>query len=350
MAGWLLASGCATVPEGTLGQAVTQGAVTVTVTEVRAAWLDLEGPEGAAMTQRPVLLVSLQVNNGGETPLRYDVGWSTAATTQAQSPLLFVDPGPEVRPPTQGNIPTLRLGTATWPGDPVTEPVTIAAGASQPDVLLFDVPAGDTRSLLLSLPPTMFGPDVRTPAYITLPWTPSEPSPPAPVDMSEAWESGNLRFRVTGLEQTYLALQSPTAQRGAFTSAPVLKVNFEVTNTGSEPLTYLPPEANRSLHAPALSDGQGGVIARAQLPSGATHPGHINERTSIAPGATLHASFLFEQPSTSVEALTLQLPARRFGGTGLIRIAMPFRHQSVPVPPELTPQPVAPTPDAAATP
>ncbi len=320
---------------------MVQGGVTVTVTAVDAAYLDLEGPEGASQTQTPVLRVHLSIQNQSPAALRYDLGWSTPVTTQAQSPLLFVDPGPEQPLSPSGNVPILRLGDLTWPGDPIAEAISIAPGETRQDILLFQLPAAADSAFVLSLPPSMFGPEVRTPALVRFPFTPGEVAPPAPVGLNEDWAGEGYSFQVTSIEQSYLRLSSSMAERGGFTNAPVLKVNFEVRNTGTDVLTYMPPEANRTLGAPILTGADGTSIARVQLPSGATHEGHITERTPIAPGESLQAAFLFEQPAASITQLQLQLPGKRFDATGLVRVAFDFAHQAVPEPPELTPAPVA---------
>ena len=331
------ATGCVEPPESTIGAPVQQGGVSVTVTSVDMAYLDLEGPEGAAQTQTPVLRVFLTVNNASPAPLRYDLGWSANVSTQASSPLLFVDPGPDQPLSPTGNIRALRLADMNWPGDPIAEATSIAAGETREDVLLFEVPEAGVSSLVLSLPPGMFGPEVKTPAFVRFPWAAAEVAPPAPVGLGEAWTGENYTFKVTGIEQSFLRLESPTAPRGGFTNAPVLRVNFEVTNNGTDALTYMPPEANRTIGAPVLTTGDGSSIARVQLPTGSTSPGHVTERTNIAAGATFTGAFLFEQPAASVTRLNLQLPGKRFDSTGLIRVAFDFAHQSVPVPPELTP-------------
>lgn len=346
----LLTSACAKPPESTLGAPVVQGGVSAVVSSVEAAYIDLEANEGAAQTSTPVLLVRLALTNNGPSALRYDINWSTATTTQAQSPLLYVDQGPEAPLGVANNIPLVRLGTMTWPGDPVSEAQSIDPGQTLEDVLIFQMPSAGTSGLVLSLPPSIFGPDVKTPAYIRIPWANSDVAQPAPVGLGEAYNGPDFTFTLDGIEQAYLPLQSPTAPRGGFTSSPVLKLNFTVTNTGSEPLVYLPPEANRSLHAPALSDPDGATINRIQLPTGSSAPGHIVERTTIAPGSSMQASFLFEQPPASIQRLSLQLPGKRFGSTGLIRVAFDYAMQAVPVPPELTPAPVAPTEGSAAPP
>lgn len=338
----LLTSACAKPPESTLGAPVVQGGVSAVVSSVEAAYIDLEGNEGAAQTSTPVLLVRLALTNNSPGALRYDINWSTATTTQAQSPLLYVDQGPEVPLGVANNIPLMRLGTMTWPGDPVSEAQSVEPGQTLEDVLIFQMPSTGTTGLVLSLPPSIFGPDVKTPAYVRIPWSDAEVTPPVAVGLGEPFVGPDFTFTLNNTEQAYLPLQSPTAPRGGFTSSPVLKLNFTVTNTGSEPLVYLPPEANRSLHAPALSDTDGATINRVQLPTGSSADGHIVERTTIAPGASLQAAFLFEQPPASIQRLNLQLPGKRFGSTGLIRVAFDYAMQPVPVPAELTPAPAAP--------
>ena len=84
----LFATACAKPLEAPQGQVLTVNGIEVSVTDVKLAAIDLEGPSGAIATKKSTLIVSLKLINKSAEPLRYDLGWSTTSSTQATSPLL----------------------------------------------------------------------------------------------------------------------------------------------------------------------------------------------------------------------------------------------------------------------
>jgi hypothetical protein len=343
-----LFAGCQTPPVTTLGQAVTIGTVSATVTSIDMAWVDLEGPSGAALTAEPVLRIGLQVQNAGAEPVRYDLGWGTTTATQAQTALLFVDPGEEIVLSPSANIPVLQLSGWQYLDDPVTEATRVDPGQSLTDVLVFQPPPADATSLLLSLPPALFGAENKLPAYVRIPYTrPSDPPRPQPVAMGEIAEGRGFTMRVDGVEQNYVRLTNAAGQAG-FSVTPLLRVNFTIQNTSEATIEYVPERANRSIDPPALIDASGAPLERANFDDGVAADGMINERRQIGVGESLTGFLLFKRPDPSTTTLQLTFPGRRVGSSGLIRISLPYEHvATIPDPPEMTPAPVqapAPTP------
>jgi hypothetical protein len=348
----IVATGCATPPVVSLGQPVTLGTVSATVTGVELAVVDLEGPTGAAPTAEPVLLVSLAVQNAGPEPVRYDLAWGTTTATQAQTALLFVDPGEEIVLSSAGNIPVLQLAGWEYPADPVAAATRVEPGQTLQDVLLFQAPPADATSLLLSLPPGLFGIENKLPAYVRIPFTrPEAPRAPAPGAMGEEIAGDGFSLRVDGVEQAYARLTNAQG-RGGFSTTPLLRLNLTLRNTGDSTIEFVPERANRSIDPPSLTDPTGAPLERATFDDGVAADGLIAERRQIGAGESLQTFLLFKRPDPSVTQLSFTFPGKRVGATGLIRVTVPYAHVAeIPEPPEMNPEPIqAPAPDAPATP
>lgn len=335
-------------PVAVMGAPVQIGAVSASVLDVSAAYLELETPSGAVTTESPVLLLRLAVTNGGQENVHYDLGWSTTQSTQLQSALLFRDPGPEIQLSPAGNIPIISLGSNQYLADPVTSATTIAPGQTLEDVLLYQLPPADASSLLLSLPPTIFGAENRLPAYVRIPWTaPAEVPQPTPVPIGEPVVGQGYTFTITGTEQAYQPLLR--SGKNGFSSSPLLRLQFEVTNTGSTTIEYVPLRANRGIDAPTLLDEHGSPVETASFEDGITVTGFVNERRQIGPGESFRSFLLFRRPTTTSGQLTFVMSGKRVSSTGLIRVAIPYEQREVPVPEELRPPEEAPAAPAAPT-
>ncbi|MCA9562518.1 MAG: hypothetical protein KC561_03470, partial [Myxococcales bacterium] len=240
LAGTLL-TGCPEAPVGTVGQELMHGQVGVTVTGTELAYLELQSESGAVQTTtEPVLIVRMTVTNHGETALMYDLREEAVSGNQANWALLFVDPGAD-QPVTQShNIAPLALTEFRYPGDEVRGQRSLPSGESLNDVLLFGMPPEGTTSLKLSLPPTIFGADVKTNAWITIPYQASEPSRPAEAGLRDEVQGDGFSITIDSANVEYV----PNADRSGFTEEPVLAVRYTVRNTGTQPLSYRSPARN----------------------------------------------------------------------------------------------------------
>lgn len=337
----LLAAGllgaCESAPEASLGQAITQGTVTVQVDEADLRFLDLEGPTGGAQTEAPHLVVRVSLTNNGGDPLTYDLGWSLSAGTQADTPLLFVDPGADAEPTAGANITGTMLSSYAWLDDPITGTTSVAGGATIDDWLVFDAPPEGATHLVLSLPPRMFGPEVSAPAYVRFPAPSGEVAPPAFAPAGEAIEGDGFRFRVVGTETRWARLNSATEGEG-FSSEPLLFLHFEVTNTGTTTAEWVPVSADGRFDAPALSTLDGTPIARAEFAPGVTPTESASDRQAIGAGETYRGTLLFKRPAQGATDLRLTLPGKRLGATGLVRAMVSYAYADPAEPAELTPQ------------
>lgn len=329
--------GC-TAPEAPLGQPVTQGSVSFTVTGTDFAYLELDGPTGGRITSEPVLLLNATITNAGTEPVRYDLAWGASNATQAQAPLLLVDSGAEAEPTTGTPIPRLLLNTTRYLADPVTEARTIAAGQSIDDVLLFSAPPEGASALVLSVPPGVFGANARFPGYVRIPWTATEATPPAPTPVGTAVNGESFAFTVNGSSVVWPALTNTTAQSEGFSQEPLLRIDFTATNTGEASIEYVPAAASNQFDPPTLVTSDGSPVERASFGPGITAAGAATARVPIAPGQSYNGVMYFRRPPATETELLLSLPAARLGSPGVIRVAVPYTHADPPEPAELTPR------------
>lgn len=339
----LLSSGCAKPLEAPQGQVLAIGGVEVSVTDVKLAAIDLEGPSGAVATKKPTLIVALKLVNKSAEPLRYDLGWSTTSSTQATSPLLFLDPGPEIHLSGQAQIPSLILGSSVYTPDPVSAPRTLNPGEGVDDLLLFDAPPDSAKALLLSLPPALFGKDAKAPAYIRITSVPTEVQQPQWLSEKDEYKGPNLRFVVKSVETVYPPLVKPDGTRGT-SSDPLVGIRFTATNTGATALEYLPMAAGLAVDAPSLTDTAGTPIERVDFGPGISHTETLTARTPIPPGGSIDDTWWFARPANTVNELLLRAPGKRFGDAGLIRFKLPYTWNDPRQFGELMPPPVAEAP------
>lgn len=346
----LAAIGCEEPPVGNMGSAITQGEVAVTVTGYEVKYVELEAPAGAEVTSEPVLVLTMEVANNSSSPVRYDLGWSSPNNTQARSPLLFVDLGEDAENGQSNHVPTLKLQGVEYLDDPVTSAVNIAPGETLTDVILFEKPEG-ASGLVLSLPPSIFGTEVETPAYVRIPYEePETIEAPAPIGVGETYEGREFSFTVDSTSTEYIRLMDAEDREG-YSDGPLYRINFTLTNTSETTIQYVPPGASQSANPATLVDEGNTPIPVAQFPAGITwmpdpdgaegpRPAETREfrtqRAQIGPGESYESFLLFQQPPSDVSQLTFVVPGTRLGGTGLVRVSIPYTHQSPPEPADLT--------------
>lgn len=342
----LLMTGCRTAPEVALGAPATLNGVTVTVTSAELQYLDLEGLQGGSQTEVPYLVIDLSLTNGSEGALRYDLNWGASAATQAQAPLLFVAPPAEAELTSGSPIaPVAFLGDIQYLADPVSEATNVAVGEGLADLLFFEAPPAGATELVLSLNPGMFGGDNPLPAYVRIPAPAGDPAPPAATPMGTAHVGPDFTFTMQSAALEWVRLTNSTDGRDGFSERPLLKLTFEVTNTGESELVYAPPGVSNTEYPPTLSSGQT-PVARAAFAPTITVEGAQTSRASIPAGGSYTGFLLFEAPAPDVTQLRFTIPGKRFGSTGLIRVDIPHTHTEVPEPEELTPQEIqAPAPE-----
>lgn len=327
----LVTVGCKEIPEGQAGTELRHGNLAVTVDGYELRYLDLQSETGAVVTtQDPVLVISLTVTNHGPAAIRYDTRDSTTHAQQALTPVLFVESGEDEDLTAANQIPMVGLGQYRYLDDPVSGPISIGSEETIRDLLLFEEPGEDAEALLLSLPPSMFGPDVELPAVIRIPYAAPEPQRPPVHDVGEVVSTDGYTFRVDRYEVAFL----PNSDRSGFTERPVLAIHYTITNTGEEPLIYSPPHRRTTSDtAPSLSDGSR-HFERVSLPPGQYLQDQLREVQSLAPGEELRDFSVFERPPQDAQ-LQYHFPAHNIGRNGLIRVRISYSYSDPPLPEEL---------------
>lgn len=326
-------SACAKPIEVGPQEPMQQGNASVTVASYELVYVDLESPTGAVAMNRPVLKVELDVQAIGEVPVSWNPGFESAGATQAQNVLLF-----RASSWADGLNPSNNVGAVSTSGyryldDPVTEPVEIAPGTTVRDVLLFSAPPSSTTGLVLSIPPQVFGPEEKLPGYIRLPFSGGEAEALPVAALNEAYEGREFTFTVTGADVVYAKMKDPES-KDAISRDPLLRIAFQVKNTGDAPMNYTPTVLSSGIDFPALTDQNDALQNRAIFVAGVEIEGQHREVQTIAPGATIRDAIYFDRPPRSVETLKLLYPGRRLGGSGLVRVEFPYTWADPEVPEE----------------
>lgn len=328
---------CAKPVEVGPNEPMQQGDAAVVVTGYSLVNLDLESPTGAVSLTRPVLKVDLAISATGENPVLWNPGFDATAASQAQNVLLFSAPSWDSGLTPGSNIGAVSTGTYTYLDDPIQEAVEIPAGQTVQDVLLFSAPPSSTQNLILSIPPQVFGADVKFPGYISLPYRAVEPEARTVAALGEAFAAREFSFKATAVDVVYQPLKN-TEGKEAISRDPLLRVKFTVTNTSDKPIEYVPTRLSAGIDYPALTDQNGAIQNRATFAAEVDVVGQIRERQSIAPGKSINDFILFDRPTRGVETLSLLYPGRRLGGTGLVRVEFPYTWANPDVPADFKPK------------
>ncbi|MCB9532324.1 MAG: hypothetical protein H6700_11205 [Myxococcales bacterium] len=162
---------------------------------------------------------------------------------------------------------------------------------------------------------------------------PGDVAPPAASALGRAIALDGVTLTVTDASVTWLRLTDAAGKSG-YASAPVLKIAFTATNTGSATTEYV---GASSPTAPiSLLRADGTAVPRATFPGGITVDGQLATATQIGAGESIQNFFLFERPAADVTQLQLIVPGRRFGRTGLARVTVPYTFADPAAPEELT--------------
>ncbi|MBN1947521.1 MAG: hypothetical protein JW797_17755 [Bradymonadales bacterium] len=333
--GW--APACNQPPEGVLGVELIHGTVGVMVTGYELRYLELQADNGAVLTtQAPLLLIHLDITNHGQSSLRYDTRDAVMAAQQAQTPLLFVDPGQGRDWRQAPNVALISPGAYRYLGDPVTAATVIAPGETIHDVLLFENPPVGTAGLVLSLPPSLFGQEVQTPVLLRIAYAASQPIRPPVGSVGEEIQGDGYVFRLDRVQVAYL----PNEAHTGFTEPPVLAVEYTLRNTSQQALIYRPAHRDPAgVTAPALAAGDY-FFDRVMLPNNQQIRGQLVTSQTIPPNAEVQDMAVFARPDSAFNELTFYFRGHNLGRTGQIRVRFPYTYLDPPLPVELQePQP-----------
>lgn len=318
-------------------QAMEQGGAAVTVTGYELVRLDLETPSGPVALRKPALRVDVQVRATGDQTVHWDPGFSAGGATQARNVLLFAASTWKDGLSSSNYLSALSTEKYAYLDDPITEAVDIAPGESIDDVLLFEAPPSGAKNLVLSIPPRVFGEEITLPGYISLPFSANAPDDRAIATLGEEYEAREFTFKVTKSDVVYQRLKQADG-KDAVSRDPLLRIDFEVTNTSEEPIEYLPTMLSGGVDFPALVDQRDSVQNRATFREDVDVVGQLRQRTTIAPGKTVKDFILFDRPTRGVEELRLFYPGKRLGGTGLVETQLPYTWKNPELPKEFQPK------------
>ncbi|MBA2663163.1 MAG: DUF4352 domain-containing protein [Bradymonadaceae bacterium] len=315
------------------GESVTVGGINFQVQEYSVRYLELSGEGNTYEYPRPVLVIPVSIKNSGEGDFVYNPTYNAQQMTEAATPLLYPDPGAEVDLATAQKAPIngvfLQKGVMK---EQITERRTLKAGESINDVFLFEVPDAASTNLIFSLPPAMHRGEL--PVIFRMAFKPTKPQGPPVHEIGEAVTIGNVEFTVSAAETTFVKIND-TAQGEGFSTEPVFKISYTITNNSSEALRYDPGHRELAGRRGAALFASNGAFSRVRFPATSSAQGQVERAASVDAGTSVKDFVMFEPPGKEVEAVMLELPAAVFEGNGLIRVNIPYQHKTPDKPKEM---------------
>jgi hypothetical protein len=315
-----------------MNKPATASGVEFNVSSFELRHLELSDDGTTVEYPEPVLAITVDVTNNGKKALTYTPSHRTQQMTEATTPLLYKDPGKEAElpPASKQTINGVYLEEGKL-DDQVSQTKTLKKGESLSDVFLFEVPEDKKASLILSLPPSMH--PGAMPVLVRVPYQYKLPTGPTVHQVGDAVAAGDAAFSVAKANVEYIKTKH-TIEGEGFSSNPRLKILYSIKNAGQKPLTYAPEHNVDGTRGAALYSGDQ-TFKRVRLPSNAKAYGQLRNNTKIEAGNSATDFVLFERPPKDVETLTFEYPASRFGGSGLIRVQVPYTYEDPELPKEL---------------
>ncbi|MGM0558685.1 MAG: hypothetical protein ACQEVA_20030 [Myxococcota bacterium] len=309
----------------------TVGGVQFEVTEYDVEYLELSEDDEIFEYPDPVLTIDVEITNSGEKSLTYSPTHSAQQMSETATPLLYPDPGGDAKlpPASKTPIPGVYLEEGKLEGQ-VTRTRTVEPGESVSDIFVFEVPDAESADLIFSIPPSMHRANV--PLLFRIPYEYKEPKGPTVHGVGDAVEVGPVNFTLGSAKAEWVKT-TDTAQGEGYSSDPLFKVNYEIKNTGNEPVDYEPAHRDVKGTRGASLYSKEGTYSRVRLPPTTQAVGQVQRDKELEAGDKVEDFALFEMPDKGAEELTFEYPARQFGQSGLIRVRIPYEH-SVPEKPE----------------
>jgi hypothetical protein len=323
-------AGCKQPVVAEAGKPAVAGGIEFSVGDYEARFLELNENGETFEYPRPVLVLPVTMKNVGESNFVYNPTHSSQQMSEASTPLLYLDPGAEADLPPASKTPIngVFLEKGTLEGQ-ITESTTIAAGSAVTDLFLFELPAKDVTSLIFSIPPSMHGDEV--PVLFRLPYTPKQPKGPKVYDLGETIAFGDIKFKATRQAVEYVKTKDNAGLEG-YSEDPLLKVAFEITNGGKEPITYEPGHRELGQRGAALY-GKSDTFKRVRFPA-TNVVDQLDKDQKLPPGESVTDFVLFEKPDAD-QTVVLEFPASKFGQAGLARVSFDVNAKSPDKPEEL---------------
>ncbi|MEZ4460831.1 MAG: hypothetical protein R3E66_14085 [bacterium] len=326
--------GCDKPLVGAIGKPLTAGGLEITVSDYDVRYLEINAGDNTYEYPRPVLSIPITLKNVGEGSFIYSPSHNSPQMTESATPLLYLDPGADadLPPETKNLIPGVVLDKGSVEGQ-LNSATTLAKGESANDILLFEVPDG-AQKLVLSIPPAMNR--GKMPVLFRIDYKPVQPKGPKVYNVGDAQVFDGVKFTVTGTSFEYVKTND-SAQGEGFSSDPLFKVSYEVTNDSDATIKLDPGHKAVGIRGAALY-GSDSAYNRVKFAATTRVEGQIDGSASIDPGKSVKDFVLFEAPPKEVTQLSFEYPAALFERTGLARFNVPFEWKDVPRPKELEPK------------
>lgn len=317
---------------GTMGEPVVAGGMQFSVTGYELRYLEFSEGEKTVSYTEPVLAISVQITNESDKPLSYTPSHRSQQMTEAGTPLLYRDPGAEAALPPQAKdiIGGVYLERGELAGQ-VVALQNLQPGQSLKDIFLFEVPPEKSGSLILSVPPSMHHGSM--PVLIRIPYQYKEPKGHTVYAAGDPIARGAASFLVKSAEDAYIETTHTIEGKG-YSSEPMLKISYTISNPGDQPLRYSPEHYVEGARGAAAYAGST-TLKRVKLPPNTRVVGQVQSATTIEPGKSVNDFVLFERPDESQDTLTFEFPASTFGDAGLIRVSVPYQHTEPELPKEM---------------
>lgn len=314
------------------GSTAQVGGIKFTLGEYEIRYLEVDEGDDTYEYPQPALVMPITLENVGKDDFTYNPTHSTQQMAEAQTPLLYLDPGPEADLPPESK--TLINGVYLQKGKlegQLTKNSTIKKGEKLTDLFLFEVPDEATDSLVLSMPPSMHR--GKFPLLFKVDYAPKEPKGPKVHPVGNTVAFGPVEFTVTGSSIQYVKTDD-SAQGEGFSSEPLFKIDYEIKNTSGEAIPYDP--AHRDLTGRGASlFGKESTFKRVKFAATTSIEGQQPGTSMIEAGDTLKDFVLFDRPPEGVGQLSFEYPASLFGQRGIARYQIDYEYANPPLPEEL---------------
>jgi len=191
------------------------------------------------------------------------------------------------------------------------------ANRTQQEIVTAGVPSGSTREAT-----------ARNTPEADMPAAQSPPAAPGPewASAKNAVRQGDIELRVMRVLTGKVPLRSGFGDGESSSEDDLLAIHLEIINRSQnkkiEYRSWLGRDIAFSRDYATLQDNFGNTYKRISFGFGTKIVGHT-ESESIYPGKSLGDVLVFELPIDTAEYLRLELPAKNFGGEGMLRLQIP---------------------------
>jgi len=143
---------------------------------------------------------------------------------------------------------------------------------------------------------------------------------------TERVRQGDVQVRVVSVRVGRIILEDTIRADTFESSQPYLRVVLEVKNASQSRkldfTTWMGGDFSISRDFASVRDNHDNIYKRIDFGFSTHAQGHV-ESDSLYPGKSLYDVLVFEPPISDIDYLRLELPAKNFGGEGMIRFEIP---------------------------